>query len=93
MKVGFAVPKIDIKSIDTRDARPRLGKLKGKKVLPDFRTAALAVLRGYNGGSYSSPLEGEARELGYHPLSTATPEELKKIEKMLVSSMKDSEDE
>ena len=56
-----------------------LGGLKGQRVLPDLPTAVLARLRGYVGGSYSTPLRGVAAELGYHPLSTASAEELDAI--------------
>lgn len=64
--------------------RPRedgfLDKKRGKRLLPDIRTAILARMRGYVGGFYPSPLKGAASELGYFPLSEATPQELMDIE-------------
>jgi len=57
-----------------------LGQRKGSRVLPDIRTAILARMRGYIGGFYPSPLTGEAAEMGYYPLSSATPDEMIKIE-------------
>jgi len=52
---------------------------RGRTVLPDLPTAILANLRGYVGGSYSEPLSGAAEILGYHPLQSATAEELEQI--------------
>jgi len=42
-------------------------------------TAILARMRGYVGGSYPTPLRGMAAELGYHPLSSASEEEMAAI--------------
>ena len=57
-----------------------VGGLKGARVLPDLPTAVLARLRGHVGGSYPEPLRGIAAELGYHPLQSATEEELAAIQ-------------
>jgi len=62
-----------------------LDQRRGRRLLPDIRTAILARMRGYVGGFYPSPLTGDAAELGYHPLSSATPEELAKIEEEAVA--------
>lgn len=56
---------------------------KGKKVLPDLRTAILASLRGYFQGSYPNKLDGIASEVGYYPLNEATFEEKEKIEEII----------
>ena len=52
---------------------------KGMRVLPDLPTAILARLRGYVGGAYPSPLRGEAAELGYYPLQSASADEMAAI--------------
>ena len=54
--------------------------LKGSRMLPDLPTAVLARLRGYVAGSYPTPLPGVAAELGYHPLQTASAEEMAAIQ-------------
>jgi len=56
-----------------------IGGRKGSRVLPDVPTAILARMRGYVGGSYPTPLRGMAAELGYHPLSSASEEEMAAI--------------
>jgi len=61
---------------------------KGKKGLPDLRTAIFATLKGYYQGVYPSKLEGVAAELGYYPLSEATPSELEKIEEIVAEVAK-----
>jgi len=53
---------------------------RGRTVLPDLETAILARLRGYVGGSYPEPLTGPAEVLGYHPLQSATADELEQIQ-------------
>lgn len=53
---------------------------RGRTVLPDLPTAILARMRGYVGGSYSEPLSGAAAILGYHPLQSATADELAAIQ-------------
>ncbi len=53
---------------------------RGNRLLPDLRTAIFARLKGYVDGFYPHELTGAAAELGYYPLSEATPEELAQIE-------------
>lgn len=55
---------------------------KGNKVFPSLDTAILANLRGFMNGSYPSPFEGPAKELGYYPLSMANEEEMMQIEEI-----------
>jgi len=68
----------------TREDRRRpsgfIAGRKGSRMLPDLPTAILARLRGYVAGSYPTPLTGAAAELGYHPLQSATTEELAAIQ-------------
>lgn len=55
---------------------------KGKRVLPDLRTAIFANIKGYINGSYPHPLSKEIEELGYYPLSMATQEEIEEINRV-----------
>lgn len=66
--------------VEHDDYQGFMNQRRGRRLLPDIRTAILARMRGYIGGFYPSPLKGEASELGYYPLSDATRDELKKIE-------------
>lgn len=76
------------------DQKGGIASRKGRKVLPDLPTAILARIRGYVGGSYQNPLTGEAANLGYHPLSSASPEEIQVIqdEMQRISGKSDGDD-
>jgi hypothetical protein len=52
---------------------------KGKRLLPSLDEAIFAKIKGYVNGSYPSPLEGKSLDIGYYPLSEATPDEMKQI--------------
>lgn len=69
---------------DTREDRTRpsgfIAGRKGSRMLPDLPTAILARLRGYVAGSYPEPLTGAAAERGYHPLQSASAEEMLAIQ-------------
>lgn len=73
----------DVPSHDRPPTTVELGPMavrRGRTVLPDLPTAILARMRGYVGGSYPEPLSGSAAVLGYHPLQSATAEELAAIQ-------------
>ena len=52
---------------------------KGKRILPDLKTAIFANMKGYVNGAYKEPLSGPAQKLGYYPLSMATDKEMEQI--------------
>lgn len=79
MRIGFQSGNQNTLKKSPEVSTGLFGDIQGKLILPDLPTAVLATLRGYKMGTYPKPLEGIAKELGYHPLSSATPEELAEI--------------
>jgi hypothetical protein len=83
MRIGFQSGNENTLKKSPESSTGLFGDAQGKLILPDLPTAVLATLRGYKMGTYPKPLEGIAKELGYHPLSSATPEEMAKIRDMI----------
>lgn len=79
MRIGFPSKSENTIQKLSEMERGVIGLTKGKAILPNLETAVLAQLRGYRLGSYPKPLEGIAKKLGYHPIQTATPDEMRII--------------